>query len=113
MLLALSSPAVAQGITGNELLSDCEQLLKNMRMEGDRVFFRGDPESRCWGFMEASQEFSDEGFLGCLPPEGTLLQLIRVFVSYGEQHPEKLRVQANHLVIDAFKQAFPCPLQPR
>jgi hypothetical protein len=90
-------------------------------MTGDRVTITGnDPQAfECWGYLNAFQQLSVIRFRNesdkvsitgaCLPEEGTLTQLIRVFVSYAEKHPEELHKQAGLVALDAIQAAFPCP----
>jgi Rap1a immunity proteins len=73
--------------------------------------------TRRWAFMNDAQQFMEMGSEGqtktlletCLPPDSPLTQFIRVFVSYGEQHPEELNLPAGVLVLHAVKKPFPCP----
>ncbi len=101
----------------NELLTGCQVLVTSARASGDRTTISKEPTaSVCWGFMGAVQELSDMSFDGglrtvtgaCLPSEITRLQLIRVFLSYAQAHPEKLHYPASQLVLVAWTEAFPC-----
>jgi len=76
------TPAYAQA-TGNDLLNDCEQFLKSMKLQGGQVYSDPSPESMaCWGFMNAAREFTFYGPPGagpgvletCLPSESILDQ---------------------------------------
>jgi hypothetical protein len=118
LLPLLSSAAIAQS-TGNDLLSDCEQLLKDVQLEGDHIHIGTKYESyRCWGYMNAIQQVegvresagAKKSVLNtCVPDNVKLTQLIRVVVSYGEQHPETLHLPAFFLTVSAMQKAFPCP----
>jgi hypothetical protein len=100
LLLPLQSSAAIAQSTGNDLLSDCEQLLKNVHLEAGRVQLDNtQPTARCWGYMNAIQQVegvrestgAKKSVLHtCVPDNIKLTQLIRVVVSYGEQHPETL-----------------------
>jgi hypothetical protein len=118
LLLLLSCPAIAQS-TGTDLLSDCEQLLKNMHLEAGRVQLDNtQATARCWGYMNAIQQVegvkresagAKKSVLNtCVPDNIKLTQLIRVVVSYGEQHPEMLHLPAFLLTVNAMQTAFPC-----
>jgi hypothetical protein len=95
----MPSPVMAQA-TGNNLLNDCEQFLKEVKLEGDQVYTPNTLESgRCWGLMSAASGFmflyepekKTSMLHTCIPPNAVpVTQLIRIVVSYGEQHPEEL-----------------------
>lgn len=119
-LLLLTGSGVSAGplSTGDELLSDCEIFIRSMKLEGgDQVYADVGQESmRCWGFMGAAQQFMNfyvqgatQSLLGtCVPSDVSLTQLIRVIVSYGEQHPEDLHQTASVFVLNAVRKAFMC-----
>jgi hypothetical protein len=44
----------------------------------------------------------------CVPSEVTRLELVRVVLKYGNDHPEKLHWLAGRLVVEALSTAFPC-----
>lgn len=102
----------------NQLLSSCELFLGSVRAQGNGFAIQtNDPGAlQCWGYIQAAQELSaivDEGAKhpltrACPPAESTGLQLVRVFVSYAQRHPEHLHERAGLLVIEAFRAAFPC-----
>jgi hypothetical protein len=71
--------------------------------------------SICWGFMHAIEELSTmvkpdgKRLLNiCTPPNGSLTQMIRVVVNYGEQHPEELHEGPGIFALIALQKAFPC-----
>ncbi len=103
--------------SANELLTGCQVVVSSARASGDRITVSKEPTaSICWGFMGAMQELSEMSFGGglrtvtgvCLPSEITRLQLIRVFLSYAQAHPEKHHHPASQLVLEAWTEAFPC-----
>jgi hypothetical protein len=118
---ALALPARAQS-TGNELLSKCEVFLDNYKAIGPETFQTSlEPEGwQCFGYMSAVSQFaylifrSNSGDdkkvfdLVCLPPDAQVSRLIRVFVAYGRQHPERLNQSPESLVLTSLWQAFPC-----
>jgi hypothetical protein len=113
--LAAPRPALAQD-TGEQLLSNCEHLLRDMKENGSTVEFSTAPDvSICWGFMRAIQDLSalikpdGKRLLNiCTPPDGGLTQMIRVVVNYGEQHPDELDERPGIFALTALQKAFPC-----
>jgi len=114
LLLASSLSALAQQ-TANELLNDCEVLERGLKISGDRVSIPRDAQAYvCWGFIAAVQQFSviAEGkhriLHACPPAETTLVQLIRVFTNYAQNHPQELHEPAASIAVRALRHAFPC-----
>jgi hypothetical protein len=118
LLLAGCVPA-ASFENANELLSGCELFLGSVRMQGTGFAIQTNDTNahQCWGYIQAVQALSavvNEGDKfpithACLPPTSTGLQLVRVFVSYAQRHPENLHERAGSMALDAFRAAFPCP----
>lgn len=116
-LLSFAAPAHSLE-SANELLSTCERFLAVAKIDGDRVSLtRNEPPAfECWGYLGAFQQLSAIRYDGeklsvtraCLPAESSLVQLIRVFVSYAQKHPEELHKRASLVALDAFQAAFPC-----
>ena len=53
------SSTVAQSNSGEGILSDCRELVRNLRVEGTMVYFdQTAGANRCWGFMMATQELT-------------------------------------------------------
>jgi hypothetical protein len=112
----LASRVLAQQ-TGNELVSDCDQLLGGLIENSQTVQYRPTFEGgRCWGFMAAVQELSTLSYEAgrsltyeCLPPTSSLVQLARVSAEYGHRHPEELHNAAGTFALSALTHAFPCP----
>lgn len=118
LLIAGCSPA-SSFESANELLGGCERFLGAVRLQGNQFSLQTNDTNahQCWGFIKAFQELSalvDEGakvnfIRACPPATSTGTQLVRVFVSYAQQHPEDLHKRASMMVLDAFRTAFPCP----
>lgn len=100
---------------GNGLISDC------------RLVIRSDQEtlpsretivaSSCLGYVEGILDMAGltkdwrwvpKERTVCLPAGVTANQAARVFVKYGDNHPEKLHLDAPDVVYDAMLEAFPC-----
>ena len=73
----------------------------------------------CWGAFAALQGLSGlsrltwehgemtAGF--CAPPESTRVQLVKVFLKYADEHPEKAHLGFGNVAFLALVKAFPCP----
>jgi hypothetical protein len=101
----------------SELLAQCEVLERGARVQSELLSLPRDPRAHiCYGFISAIQDLSalTESVDGptltgaCLPPEGKLLQLVRVFTNYARTNPAELNQKAGLVVIKAFGRAFPC-----
>jgi hypothetical protein len=61
-----------------------------------------------------SHMWADEDFVStCIPDEAPIAQLTRVIVKWLREHPERLHDLKSFLVMDALKNAFPCPGTPK
>lgn len=117
LLIAGCIPAMSFE-NANQLLSSCELFLGSVRMQGNGFAIQTNDTNahQCWGYIQAVQELSalvDDGARvpltgACPPAETTGLQLVRVFVSFAQQHPEHLHERAAVMAIQSFKTAFPC-----
>ena len=55
--------------------------------------------------------WADEDYVGtCIPDEAPVAQLARVVVKWLREHPEKLHELKSFVVVEALKNAFPCPV---
>ncbi|GJD52439.1 hypothetical protein OPKNFCMD_5204 [Methylobacterium crusticola] len=116
-LAALLAASPVRAADGAALVAQCKSLLRSAKVRGDQVDFRQAPDTvACWAFMGAVQDLAGAAdsaqqppLLGaCLPPDGTLLQLVRAVVAYGGAHPPSLREKAGVLALLALRDAFPC-----
>src|SRR5258708_3585054 len=99
--------------SANELLSDCERFLRAVGLAGHSFSIQNDdPQSwACWGYIRAFQGLSATVFEGeklsithaCPPEEGTMDQMVRVFVVFARKHPESLHKRAAAVALDAFR----------
>lgn len=109
--LILPGKAGAQATTGNEIQSKCKQLLND-----NESFSSG----FCAGFVdgvvdsqdmwEASDKMQNRSHVQsfCLPGKSTNGQLVRVFIKYLDDHPERLNEPAALLLVESLRKAFPC-----
>ena len=103
MLCAVTTPSPAQSLTGNDLKRYCESM-----------------QSFCLGYvLGASKMFLEfEAYIAargdpnaptvCLSDGVSYGQLLDVFTSYMETHPDRRHVLAHVLVAEAMNDAFPC-----
>ena len=86
-------------------------------MGNEKVTFKSDWRTgQCWGAFAAIQgvatiQFADESQRAlsiCAPPESTLVQLIKVFVTYANQHPERGHEDFWAVAYSALFDVFPC-----
>jgi len=73
------------------------------------------PKEQCYGFITGArllgklyEDKLSEARLFCIPYGMQNEQVARIYVKYREQHPEKLHLNAFSLLIECFKNAFPC-----
>jgi hypothetical protein len=101
----------------SELLSQCEQLIRSARVNGDGVVLKKDvPTLECWAYFSAVQDMitvkfgrgSVPALNVCAPPQSTLYEQIRVFVSYAQQNPTVLSRRTGNAVLSALMSAYPC-----
>jgi hypothetical protein len=99
------------------LLEACGEVVRSLRDAGDSVTFTTTfSTGECWAYVGALQRAANYGdpvthqsLLGtCLPPDSTLAQLVRVFVTYARAHPEQLHKAPSDVVLHSFQSAFPC-----
>lgn len=111
-LMLLQFPIFADG---NKLLNSCELVLNsvnNPQISGDRY-----TAGFCLGFIQGVHQLNSAYQYGinvrqpifCAPPEGISNgQAIRIVTKYLQGQPGKLHDDEIFLVIQAFKEAFPC-----
>ena len=104
LLIGASNGAMAKDYyqNGNKLLASCE---------GENIF----NQDVCVGYLQAVEDTYNsaaewKGFESdiCAPISVTGGQLIKVWVKYANEHPEKLHLSASDLVLLAYRDAFPC-----
>jgi hypothetical protein len=108
--LLLGWPA-AQANKTELLLYQCEQLVQTMRPNGSHDIFVTQG-GHCIGYMEALIDVANTGTdlwpFPCGTDRITSTQLARLFVRYGEAHPEKLNLPPLTLPASAISEAYPC-----
>lgn len=114
-VLAFASPASA--VTGQELLQQCEALVRGAAVKGDSVTLpKGQPAAECWFYMGAIQDLTatveEEGgpsIIGsCVPSATTRMDIVQAFVRYARTHRDALRARATVSLIAALSEAYAC-----
>jgi hypothetical protein len=114
-LIAALLPLVweANAMDASKMLASCEVLLREMPVPGEDIALPKDGLP-CWYYMSAIQDsgllsnITRKPFLStCVPPNSTVAQLIRIFVSYAQSHPAGLSSPAVDLVFEALREAYP------
>lgn len=104
----------AGATTTDELLSSCKAINTVGAAPGAAIDIpvSGVP---CWFYMSAIQNMSTlvdgsgSRMLGiCLPTNGTLLDLVRLFVQYAGRIPSAARENAAAVAVIGLSDAFPC-----
>jgi hypothetical protein len=103
--------------TARELATQCKSVdASALRSERDAYIPGTSAALQCWGYMQAMQDLlvlvDDDGkrIMGVCPNEKTsLLQMTHAFVGYADQHSGDLSNDAALIVVQALKEAFPCP----
>ena len=97
---------------GNKFLTSCQhalELVENANTQVDQV-----SAGVCVGYITAVTDVyyrakhSDVRIAICLPDKASVLQTIRVYVSFLEEHPERLHEFELDLLNAALAEAFPC-----
>jgi hypothetical protein len=70
------------------------------------------PDGMCIGYVVGVMSIVKYTDYFCLPDKSTHSQATLVVKKYLSEHPEKLHLDADGLVLDALIEAFPCPKSP-
>ena len=109
------SPAFA--VTGQELLQQCEVVVRGARVAAETVTLpKGQAAAECWVYMGAIQDLTAtvevEGgpsVIGsCVPAATTRLEIVRAFVKYARTHRDELRLRATATLIRALRDIYAC-----
>src|SRR5277367_1075341 len=115
-VLLSSRPAQAFE-TARDLATKCKSVdASALRSERDAYIPGTSAALQCWGYIQAMQDLlvlvDDDGkrIMGVCPNEQTsLLQMTHAFVGYAARHSGDLSNDAALIVVQALKEAFPCP----
>lgn len=106
--------ASASSNTGNELLNNCQTMLRIMdsgtaTQSLEEAFNAG----QCLGFVSGVRNTSDltrapEPLRSCVPKTATMGQLARVITKYLKDNPSELNLEQTLIAMLALKSAYPC-----
>ena len=118
LAVLVASPLSAEPLTGNELLTICEQTDQLAQQGFCTGYILGALEGIKWGVSmplflmgQKTNEADSNGdvLLGyCMPGEATLGQQRDVVIQFLMQNPSTRHGSARSLIQDAYKAAFPC-----
>jgi len=109
----LWSSASAQA-TGTRLLRMCQAAEKHFDKQtitNDEAIFAGFCVGFISGVEEADARINGQGKAPggvCLPATAGAEQMVRVVLKWMREHPDKLNLSGEEVVVDALKAAFPC-----
>ena len=115
-ILALSvtpKTAAGQSVTGTDLLERCD--IWDNFSDMASAFESGMCQGELFGVWNTASIFNHLPSVQarlltfCSPEEVTLLRIRRVVVNYLQTHPERLQESSSILILDALREAFPCP----
>ena len=97
LVIGMGGSAMAGSLTGNGLLTFCENDATSMVCKG-----------YLQGVHDTLEQNAINGMRACIPDSVTLDQRRDVVVSWLKANPSLRRVNASSLVAQAWGQAFPC-----
>jgi hypothetical protein len=114
--LIFISGSTASAQSASKILRTCEILQRGIHLERTTVYLPpSDDVHQCWGYMNAVLDYSvladrdGKPLLGaCVSAEATTIDVIGLFVSYANAHPDKLNLSAAAVAYNAMAEAFPC-----
>jgi len=126
LLMGILSILTARAQSAEEMASNCKGII-DAPVAGNSVSVPPTIQAGiCWGaflsFQEAisivGHEYLDgtpsppRPFLGICAIDATTSQLIKVFIRFTEQHPERLNKDYFQVALYAAREAFPCKSAP-
>jgi Ssp1 endopeptidase immunity protein Rap1a len=112
LLAALAAAGNPLEHDGNELLAVCRDAVRIRDAGGHGSAQAGYNAGYCDALVESMPQMYVASF--CLPQAGIgTSQAVRIIVRYLESHPERLHLNQKDLLIEAFRDAFPCPPAPQ
>lgn len=111
----VATPSTSHAQTTEQMLSHCRPIttapVSSEGVEVPQDFTSG----LCWGAFAVIQDVivvarpgEQPIFFICVPPEGTLNQLVAVFVRYAEGNPKRFHEPFFEVALDALRTSFPC-----
>lgn len=109
-------------ISTQEMLSLCKPIV-NGDTTADGVYFpKNFSTGECWGAFTTFQAAmavldgpnSTRTMFGvCAPKESTLTQMISIFSSYADKHPERLHENFFFVAQNSLREVFPCEIKKK
>jgi hypothetical protein len=102
-----------QPVTGNDLLERCD--IWDNFTDMSSAFESGMCQGELFGVWNTASILNHLPSVQarlltfCSPEEVTLLRIRRIVVNYLQAHPERLQESSSILILDALREAFPCP----
>jgi hypothetical protein len=109
---AQRKPETVFGGSASELVAKCKNIsLLDPGGKGDSSEL-----NECMGYITgvvdagtiASRRNENGAFSACIPESASKGQLVRIYLKYADNHPERLHLVAAIMVIEALEAAFPC-----
>jgi len=123
LTLLLLSCGIAHGANFNstaEVASWCQPYRTAVIMGDGQISVQPTSESQwCWGAFLAIQQLSatiwhkgDYGSIlrNCLPEQSRTYDLIKVFLHYSDEHPERSHEKFTDVALSALSAAYPLPI---
>ena len=105
--LFILASADANALTGNELLADCAGASAGTTY--CLGYILGVHDGFTAGVAFQAEHQHEEKQLYCLPGRIPAGQLEKIFLKWAEDHPERLHEDSVILLLNAWREAFPCP----
>jgi hypothetical protein len=114
--LFIASPGRAD-IDGYMLLDNCKETIRFLEENKNAPSLDFSSVNFCLGFISGVNELHKtfvssvacfDPPLFCSPEPANLEQLVKIVVSFLQEHPNDLHFQGSVLTISALKEAFPC-----
>lgn len=114
VVICLSWAGEGEATTGNKLLTHCEKGLN--KKDPDLISL-----GYCYAYITGAGDtyrtilitFPEINLKKyCIPDASNQNQIVKVVNKYLEEHPEKLHLPGDHLILSAMQEAFPCPKEP-
>ena len=116
VLLSIGKPSVAR--PASELFASCETVLSELQPVGEEQLIFPKSGNPCWFYMSGIQDSlrllevsGDRLKQVCMPADLTVPQLIRSFVVYARPISRDLHLEAIVVVLQAFRNVYPCKLR--
>lgn len=115
---AFAANDITPGENAGEMADNCRPILSATSTEPGNLFVL-DKNMKCWGafsyvqwiyavVVDKKAPALTPAIGACLPQESSRKQLIAIFVSYVDKHPELMHRHYAEMTTRAFQEVFPC-----